>query len=333
VLWVVLNLKQGVVFRLGAVGAVTYRLYLILATGSRGGLVALIVAFLFIIFRSPGRQRLGIIVAGVAGSLCLPAVVSPQTLRRLLTFSANSDVQEAVESQEARRYTVRKSVEFTVTHPIFGIGPGQFPSYEGKTSKEQGMGGAWRETHNSYLEAFTECGILGGLVFMAGAASTLLLLNRIYRQARGDPKFREIAAAALCMMTSMVGFGVAILFFDASLPILPGRHDRPGDRAKFCGAAGISVLRAQARSPGRFSLLAGDEAPRHAQQVSQSVGVDARQPHEHARIVDVMILQVIDFRVGCQQFRPAGEIDANRERVGLGGAVNGNARQQLSANL
>jgi O-antigen ligase len=225
-LWVVLNPKRGVVFRLGALGAISYGVYMILATGSRGGLVALIVAFLFIMFRSPGRQRLGIIIAGVVGLLSLPAVVSPQTLRRVLTFSANSDMQEAVESQEIRQYTLKKSIEFTVTHPIFGIGPGQFRNYEGKTSRQEGKHGAWLETHNTYMAAMADCGIPAGIAFMLGVASTFLLLNRVYRQARGDPKYREIAAAALCMMTSMVGFAVAITFLTKAywfyLPAMTG---------------------------------------------------------------------------------------------------------------
>jgi len=53
----------------------------------------------------------------------------------------------------------------TVTHPIFGTGPGTFQrSYAQIKSPESEMA---RLTHNDYLEQFSDSGIVGGLVYSA----------------------------------------------------------------------------------------------------------------------------------------------------------------------
>jgi len=51
------------------------------------------------------------------------------------------------------------------------------------------------------------------------------------------------------------------------------------------------------------------ESPAHAQQVSQRVFVDAPEPDEDARIVDVVILEVERRWIGGNQLVAIGEID------------------------
>ena len=75
-----------------------------------------------------------------------------------------------------------------------------------------GTHGTYRDTHNTFTQISSECGIPGFLIFVAGIVSTWLLLNAVYREAQQRPDCGDIALAVLCMMVGMVGFVVAITF-------------------------------------------------------------------------------------------------------------------------
>jgi O-antigen ligase len=96
-------------------------------------------------------------------AIVLLLVVPAENLRRLISYSSidNPKNEEASESQEIRQYLLQKSVEFTISHPLVGVGPGQFDTYEGKFDLSQGM---WRSTHNTFTQISSECG-LPALIF------------------------------------------------------------------------------------------------------------------------------------------------------------------------
>ena len=80
-------------------------------------------------------------------------------------------------SAEARKQLLIKSVEITLTHPLFGIGVGDFPSYSNM----------WMVTHNTYTEFSAEAGIPALVIF-------LLLLNQAFRNLRAvrmDPALKK----------------------------------------------------------------------------------------------------------------------------------------------
>ncbi|HUJ22382.1 MAG TPA: O-antigen ligase family protein, partial [Bryobacteraceae bacterium] len=135
---------------------------------------------------------------------------------RIVSFSSSEqDVsQEAMESSDARRYVMRKSIEYTLQFPLFGVGPGQFPAYEGAHNEVFGTHGMWHEAHCVWLQASSECGIPGAIFLMAGYISLFLLLNRTYRQASRRSDCRDIRNTAFCVMLGMVGFLVAISFLN-----------------------------------------------------------------------------------------------------------------------
>jgi O-antigen ligase len=119
---------------------------------------------------------------------------------------------EAVESSESRKYLLRKSLEYTFKFPVFGVGPGQFASYEGKNNMVIGTHGAWHETHNTFTQVACECGIPGFLLFVTGILSSFRLLRATYRSARRRPECQDIATAAFYITLGMGGYCVAILF-------------------------------------------------------------------------------------------------------------------------
>jgi O-antigen ligase len=79
-------------------------------------------------------------------------------------------------SASARFDYWRAAAQTTVTHPIFGTGPGTFQRpYARLKSPEAEMA---RLTHNDYLEQFSDSGILGGIFYAAWILFALIFIGR-----------------------------------------------------------------------------------------------------------------------------------------------------------
>lgn len=235
-LLVVVSASQFMFGRIVAAGVFLYGLYLILLTGSRGALIAIAITILFCLWRLRPSQK--ILAASIVILLVCttPFVVPQRILTRFSTIfqSANfakkdPDLAGAVESGEARRYLFKQSILATLSHPVFGVGAGQFQNYEGRTAREKGLRGSWHETHNSFTQVSSEIGIPALLFFLAAIIATYRMLDSVYRTARRKPptkETRQIRATAFCLLISLVGFCTASFFLSLAyrfyLPALTG---------------------------------------------------------------------------------------------------------------
>ncbi|HEX8986291.1 MAG TPA: O-antigen ligase family protein, partial [Bryobacteraceae bacterium] len=148
-LWVGSNAKLALV-RFGAIGGVALGMAMVLKTASRGAAVALVVAILFFLFRAPVRQRIALVLLAPVAAAILFAAVPRSAIDRISSLAhAGTSADTEYESTMARSYLFWKSVEFTVKHPVFGVGPGMFADYEGRTSREDARRGAWHDAHNT----------------------------------------------------------------------------------------------------------------------------------------------------------------------------------------
>ena len=208
--------SRSILLRSLALTGVAVGVLVIFRTASRGALLAIVVDLLFVLLRGGMRQRIALLCFApitLAGVLIL---VPGQLIQRIRSFSPHeSDVSaEAIESSMARSYLLRKGIEYTLQHPLTGVGPGQFSTYEGEHNKLFSGHGMWHGTHNSWIQASSECGIPGGLLFLAGWASSFLLVNRTYRMAKKRPDCRDIQQMTFCVMLAILGFCVAITFLN-----------------------------------------------------------------------------------------------------------------------
>ncbi|HKE21983.1 MAG TPA: O-antigen ligase family protein [Bryobacteraceae bacterium] len=202
--------------RLGAALVVGYGLLMIVKTASRGALIALIVCAIFAFLAGSALQRMALLMLAPLVLLAVLLLVPSTTLQRIRSFSSSEqDVsQEALESTDARRYVLQKGIEYTLEFPIFGVGPGQFSSYEGKHNKVFGEHGMWHQTHNAWVQASSECGIPGGLLLLGGYISSFWILFRTWREASRRSDCRDIRNAVFCVLMGMSGFMVAITFLN-----------------------------------------------------------------------------------------------------------------------
>jgi O-antigen ligase len=225
-LWVALGSKSFIL-RAPAILAVGFGGYLVLGTASRGATIALAIDILLFTYLATALQRFVVALVLPLGVVAMLAILPHNTLQRIGTMSeSEGGSEEAMESSRARAYVLRKSLEYTLSFPVFGVGVARFPSYEGVHNKTIGDHGAWLQTHNAYTQVSSECGIPAFLLYLGGMVATVRLLLRTYRQARARPECRDIAGVCLCLALAMAGFCTAALFLSLAytfyLPTIAG---------------------------------------------------------------------------------------------------------------
>jgi O-antigen ligase len=205
---------RALVLRLAAIAFTVYGAYLALTTGSRGALVAMIVAVLFAMSKLPLRFLVPVTVVLIAFCLAFITVLPERAYSRLSSLVTGQD-GEAAASAESRSYLLKTSLLYTITHPLFGVGPGEFSDYEGVSSREQGYRGNWHETHNSFTQVSSEAGIPAFIFFLAAVVSTYRLISRLHRRAREQQptlQNRQMVCGIFTVLVSMIGFCTAIMF-------------------------------------------------------------------------------------------------------------------------
>jgi O-antigen ligase len=203
---------RGVVKKMFWATTMLVMIYALMATYSRGGFMALAVAILICLwdFGIRGRRAylLGIAVLGLAGML----VVAPGNyVKRLETlFGKFQEGDYDRGSAEARKELLEKSLVITATHPVFGIGPGNFPSYTG----------LWRVTHNTYTQLSSECGIPGLLLFFLLLRRAFLNLFYLRKMPRAPDK-QEMHLYVSALSASFVAYLVGAFFSSSAYELFP----------------------------------------------------------------------------------------------------------------
>ena len=221
-LYLVLGTKLPTVVRLLFIPAIGFGLFLIISTASRGALIALFACFIFVIAMGRASYRTALLAFVPIVVLVALVFVPRETLMRLGTLFSqdvvaqdNQDLaKEAEGSSGMRSELLKKSVQYTIQHPVFGLGLGQFASYEGGESTQSGLHGMWHQTHNIFTQISSECGIPALIFFVCAIVSAFRLALKTYRQTRANPADRDIAAAAFCLMLGIVGFMTAAAFLN-----------------------------------------------------------------------------------------------------------------------
>lgn len=227
VIFVLLISDRGWIRRILCLGVLGYGVYYCAATGSRGGLVAFAAVCVFILIRAQGRVRIGALAAAAAIFLLVLAVLPQSLVHRYATlFTNDTDDLEAVQSTEARAHLLRSSIQFTLQHPILGVGPGEFSDYEASVAKSEGRKGAWQVTHNAYTQVSSEAGIPALLFYLAAIVMSFRTFGKVYRATRYRRELRSMAMACFCCQLSMVGFCTATMFLSLAytmyLPTMSG---------------------------------------------------------------------------------------------------------------
>lgn len=210
-LFMLLDSTRFFMIRLLALPCLGYALYMTLGTGSRGAMIAIMIGGLFYIIQASMMQRVGLVV--LLPMLLLPALIMlpAETFGRLSSLFDSNSHEEATESGASRRYLLEQSIIFTLKNPIWGVGPDQFSNAEGGTRRKEGLHGNWHQTHNTWTQISSECGIPGLVLFAIPVLGSLGLVYQVFRQARRR-KHKELEALGMCFMMALLMYYTAATF-------------------------------------------------------------------------------------------------------------------------
>jgi O-Antigen ligase len=199
-------------------GSMLIMLIGITLTYSRSGFLSLILSGFVCLYQFGIKgRRIYLLVFAVFASVFL-AVGAPLLglssrtwLRRMETIVSN-DMEGTWDhgSKEAREEVLKMSLQFMVSHPFVGIGPGNFAS----------VSGTWRVAHNTYTELGAEAGLPALLLFVSVLIRARINLKRVSRS-KIFKQDMEIQIFAGAMWASFAAYVVGAAFSDTQYHLFP----------------------------------------------------------------------------------------------------------------
>jgi O-antigen ligase len=196
-------------------------IYGVVATYSRSGIIAMVITALICLWEFGIKGRRFVLLAGtvIFGVLAIGGLAaSPRYLNRVLSLIRRPDpntlTKDTMESHgegslQARTELLKESLRLMVKHPIFGIGPGQFPA----VSQE------WRVAHNTYTELGAEAGVPALALFLALLIVSIRRIRRVQKlPGYADPQIRIWAGA---LWAAMAGYISGAMFASTEYNLFP----------------------------------------------------------------------------------------------------------------
>jgi O-antigen ligase len=238
---IVLDGRSGKLKRLLAFCLIGTSVVALLRTGSRAGVIGFAVLCLLLFLRTSiaGKAAMAFVAMLFVASVI---TIFPHSLKeRYLSIILGSDVKgmalnnaearqvdQAVSSSEARRRLMMNAIKVSISHPIFGVGIGEFGTYMSGVERLEGLHSGWQGTHNTYLQVSAEAGTPALIVFLTMIWLSFKSLRSLYKRADliAAPESRDIANMAFALNASLVAYAVCVFFdyvaYAATLPVLAG---------------------------------------------------------------------------------------------------------------
>lgn len=208
---------QGFTKKVFFAGALTVLIFGVVATQSRGGILALASVGLYYWSRS-GRKILGAI--GLAVVVIFVFIVAPpQFFDRMGTMTQTGEEMEG--SAQGRLLAWGAGVRMAMDHPLLGVGPGHYPVKYGAEYKPEGYGLneiPWQTAHSSYFLLLGELG-LPGLIFLLGIiGSNLAAGERLLREIKPRLANNDLGGQNLvvALNASLIAFMVGGAFLSGA---------------------------------------------------------------------------------------------------------------------
>ncbi len=192
-------------------------LWMLVLTASRGGLLnVLLSAGLTCLLVLRGRSRGRLAGIGIVVTLFTVVSLAPQVLwQRLGTVWNTSETYmdavqaSAEESTQDRVAVLDRSIEYTLEHPIFGLGLGNF---EVASGLELGQPSAWMGTHNTFTQVSSEAGLPGLVLLMGLLVTAVLNMKRIGRASGINLGASDLCLLARATLASLLSFVFGAFF-------------------------------------------------------------------------------------------------------------------------
>jgi O-antigen ligase len=191
--------------------------WMLVLTASRSGFLDVVFSTALtslLVLRGSSRGR--IIGVGIALALLVAISLAPHVFwQRLGTVwegpgtSTNEAAASARQSEEERATLLTQSLKYTLEHPFFGLGLGNFVVANGT---DVGQPGAWEGTHNTFTEISSEAGLPALFLFLGLLATALRNIKRIGKTFFNNPEGLELNLMARATLASLLSFAFGALF-------------------------------------------------------------------------------------------------------------------------
>lgn len=222
--------KTNLFIRCMAAPMVAVLLGIVLKTGSRGALIGIAVMGTVAFFKVSlaNKMKLVVVVLFLAG--LFPFIVSKDLRNRYLTIftdkgaAVSANVDSAIQSSNARRELMKHAVTLTLTHPVFGVGLGQFSVQSANLWIAKGEHPLWFTAHDIYLLVSSETGIPAVILYCGLIVSCFRTLLRLSKAEKQNPELALPSHLAFAILLSLVAYSVCGIFntqaFSMQLPML-----------------------------------------------------------------------------------------------------------------
>jgi hypothetical protein len=191
----------------------------LLLTFSRGALLAALAVFILMCFL--GLLRFRQLLIGAIAAALLIAVLQPTVITRMLTlgrinalFSSTDSGGQTPDGSVILRYELDLAAwRVFVSHPMLGVGPGQFAGYYSEDYVNRvGMQQLTKgyQAHNLYFQTLAETGLIGTACLLSIMAAVLWPLWK--ERAHSAPDHPEIALTATSFFLSLTALAIVSLF-------------------------------------------------------------------------------------------------------------------------
>jgi O-antigen ligase len=205
-------------------------------TGSRAGIVALVALAMAMLLQAKMSQKVALLGVWTILSIAILSSLPRETMIRFRTFfTTEVDYTDEVAAQQAtfaagstiaRTRLLYDSVMLTLSHPVFGVGMGNFASVDARYNEERGRRASWHETHNTAAQLSTECGIPGMILYLCALGCCFKQTASTYRYAKRDPRLADLARMGSCLFMAVLCWTMGSLFdseaYRFDFPMLAG---------------------------------------------------------------------------------------------------------------
>jgi O-antigen ligase len=204
-----------------AIGLISM-LYAVVATYSRSGMIAMVITATICLweFGVKGRRVMLLMSAAIIGIISLGLVlVTPKYLARMetLVHETPEGTQErgtleshAQGSVEAREELLKDSLITALHHPVFGIGPGNFPA----------VAGQWHVAHNTYTEIAAEAGFPAIFLFLWMLVASMRKIRRV-RKLPGYAANGDIRLWTSALWAALAAYLAGAIFASTEYNLFP----------------------------------------------------------------------------------------------------------------
>jgi O-antigen ligase len=164
-------------------------LFSIMLTGSRGGLVTLLLVGLGFYFRRPSIKAT---LLAIFLSVFMISLAPDTFIDRISTLMSGQE-KHGGKSMDNRKELQETGINLFLDNPVIGVGPGNFGIAFLKEKKllnkstDEDFSHNYGVAHNMHLEIFVETGLFGGMLFeiiMLMAMSGFRLFDKVHRKSK-----------------------------------------------------------------------------------------------------------------------------------------------------